>query len=182
MNEILTKGADVMSLRKILRERGAAVEKAFQDRLTPELQEVYRGIVATSWTPVEQQMAIYQAAAQTLFPGLDEPMARLGHALAQQTFTGMYRIFFRIPSISFIMQRVAMVWRSYYNLGEAMVENVQPKRVDFVVRDFPQLPYPMLEVAKGHSRCILEMTGAKMIQITLDTHDPQAWRWRLSWD
>jgi uncharacterized protein (TIGR02265 family) len=182
MSAILTKGADVMSLRKILQEQGAATEQAFLAKLTPDLREVYRGIIATSWTPVEQQMAIYQAAAHTLFPGLDEPMARLGHALAKKTFTGMYRIFFRIPSIAFIMQRVAMVWRSYYTQGEAMVENSQPKRVDFVVRDFPQLPYPMLEVAKGHCRCILEMTGAKMVQVTLETHDPQAWRWRLSWE
>lgn len=181
MNAILTKGADVIALRKLLEERGAAAEKAFASKLTPELLEVYHGIIATSWTPVEQQMAVYQAAAQVLFPGQEEPMAHLGHALARKTFSGLYRIFFRIPSVAFIMQRVAVVWRSYYNQGEALVENIRPKSVDFVVRNFPQLPQPMLEVAKGHCRCILEMTGAKMVEVELNARDPQAWRWRLSW-
>lgn len=178
----LTKGADVIALRKILAEKGEAVEQAFLQKLTPELVELYQGIMATSWTPVDKQMAIYTAAAEALFPGQPEHMANLGYALAQKTFTGIYRIFFRIPSIAFIMKRVATLWRSYYNKGDASVENVKSKSLELVVRNFPELRRKMLEVAKGHSRYIIELTGARHVHVELKDDEPEAWRWIMRWE
>ncbi len=177
-----TKGTDVLALRKMLQERGPQAEQEFLQRLNPELQNLYRSIMATTWSPVEQQTALYEAAAEVLFPGEAEPLRQLGRALAKRSFTGIYRIFLRLPTMQFIMNRTAEVWLTYYNAGEAVVENFVDRHGDFVVRRFPELPRKMREVICGHLSVILELTGAKNVRVTIVDRDPQAWRWQLTWD
>jgi uncharacterized protein (TIGR02265 family) len=176
-----TKGTDVIALRKILQERGPEFERGFQQSLNPELRELYINIMATSWTPVEKQTALYAAAAQALYPGDPEPLRQLGRAMAQRSFTGIYKIFLRLPTIQFIMSRTAEVWRTYYDAGEAAVENMANHQGEFVVRKFPELPRQMREVICGHLSVILELTGAKQSAVTLVDKDPNAWRWQIAW-
>lgn len=177
-----TKGTDIIALHALLREKGPETEKGFLDKLGPRLAAVYRGITATSWTEVEEQLAIYQVAAGVLFPNDPAGLTRLGMALAEKSFSGIYKIFFRLPSIEYIFKRTARIWSAYYDQGEASIETQAGKCVDLVVRNFPELPRAMREVANGHYTVIMNMTGAKNIRINLIDTDPNAWRWRISWD
>lgn len=177
-----TKGTDVVALREIFKAQGTAVENAFLDKLSSRHRDLYHLIVATSWSEVSDQMAIYQAAADTLFPGEANRMVRLGMLLAERSFTGIYKVFLRIPTIEFILGRAARIWNSYYDKGDATVFKVSPKCVELIVQNFPDLPRPMREVANGHYEVLLKMTGARNVRITMNEDDPNVWRWRVSWD
>ena len=176
-----TKGTDVVALKRLLARDGGKAAAEVERRLTPELGDVFHRIVATSWTPVEQQMAIYLAAAAVLFPDEGEPMEALGYTLAESAFRGAYKIFLRIPSIEFIMTRAAKVWRSYYEKGDAGIENVTNTGLDFVVRNLPELPPPMRTMAKGHIRFLTEAAGMKNVRVTLHDSDPWVFRWTIRW-
>jgi hypothetical protein len=174
-----TKGTDVMALRKLLQERGPEFEQAFVAALTPELAELYRTILHFTWTPVEKQTELYAAAAAALYPGHPEPMRELGRAMALQTFSGIYKIFLRLPTMSFIMSRTAQMWQTYYDAGEASVENFTGKTGTLLVRKFPELPRKMREVVCGHLQVLIEATGAKHVRVQLLDSDPNAWRWEI---
>jgi len=176
-----TKGTDVITLRAALASKGPEVEKIFEQKLTPALVAVYRRITTTSWTEVADQMAIYQAAADVLFAQDPERMMRLGVLLGSKAFSGIYKLFLRVPTVEYIFKRAARIWNTYYEKGDAEIEILSTKCVDFVVHNFPDLPRPMREVAKGHYMAIMEMTGAKDIQIDMFDDNPQAWRWRIRW-
>ncbi len=176
-----TKGTDVVALRKIFRERGGDVEKSFLDRLPEELQRMYKEIVHTTWSPVEKQAELYAHAAEALFPGNPDGLRLLGQEMARRSYSGVYRIFLRLPTVDFIINRVAQVWGTYYDQGEACIEDFQGQGGVFVVRNFPELPRKMREVICGHLTVILEATGAHQISVTLQDQDPKAWRWRISW-
>ncbi len=177
-----TKGTDIVALRRYFRELGPESEKRFYQTLSPEVQNLYDTILATSWTEVEKQMAIYQAAADFLFPGDTVPMTSLGKLLAKRSFSGVYRFFLRVPSIQFIFKRAANIWRAYYNTGNAAVKEISPRTIELVVNNFPDMPRPMREMAMGHYRVILETAGAKNIRMDMLDNNPQAWRWRVSWE
>lgn len=174
-----TKGTDMVALRKIICEFNQ--ESILFEKLSVELQKTYKAIIATTWTPIDIQMEIYQNAAAVLFPNSQNAMEDLGSALARKTFSGIYKVFLRIPTLEFIMNRVAMVWKSYYTKGEAVIENCQNEQVDFVVRNFAELPLPMCYVASGHCRSIVEMTGRKNVKVVLKKNNPESWRWVITW-
>jgi Protein of unknown function (DUF2378) len=172
-----TKGTDIGGLKKVLQDRG--MEASFLSKLTPELAKLYRDILPFSWTPVERQTEIYVAAAATLFPEKSEPMRELGRALAQHTYSGIYKIFLRIPSTEFVMSRTAQLWQTYYDSGEAVVENFTGHHGTLVVRKFPELPRKMREVICGHLEVLVEATGSKRVTVQLQDQDPNAWRWEI---
>jgi hypothetical protein len=174
-----TKGTDVMALRKLLQARGPEFEQTFKAALTPELAELYRTILHFTWTPVEAQTALYAAAAAALFPGHPEPMRELGRAMARLTFSGIYKVFLRLPTLAFVMSRTAQMWRTYYDAGEASVEDFTGRSGSLVVRRFPELPRQMREVVCGHLQVLVEATGAKQVRVLLHDQDPEAWRWEI---
>jgi len=177
-----TKGTDVMALRGLVQEKGPAAENALSELLGPRLEKIYKHILATSWTEIDDQAAIYQAAAQVLFPGCDDCLTKLGAALAEKSYSGIYKIFFRLPTVEYIFSRGALIWNTYYERGEASIEPISEKCFEMVVRNFPELPRSMREVAIGHYTVILKLTGAKNIRIDMNESDPLAWRWRASWE
>jgi hypothetical protein len=102
--------------------------------------------------------------------------------MAELSYSGIYKIFLRIPTIEFIFKRAARIWKTYFEKGDASIETVSAKCVDLVVANFPELPKPMRELANGHYLVLLQATGAKHIRIEMLDQDPNAWRWRVSWD
>ena len=66
--------------------------------------------------------------------------------------------------------------------GEASIEHFTGHSGEMVVRGFPELPGGMRKVISGHVARILELTGAKEVQIVLVEDDPDAWRWKISWN
>jgi hypothetical protein len=176
-----TKGTDVIALKGIMRARGNAIEQQFIGKLTPALREVYSGILATSWQEVADQASIYRAAAETLFPSSKEKLVELGRLLASQSYKGVYKLFLRLPSTQYIFERVARIWSSYFERGEASIETNGDKSVDVVVRDFEDLPHELMEAASGHYCVLLEATGCKNVSVQIIDSDPHAWRLHVTW-
>ncbi len=177
----MVKGTDFGSLRKLLRRRGSGAESAFVAALPGEQADMYRRVRDFDFIPVKDHARFIVAAAEILFPGQQNNQELLGRALAEVTFSGVYRIFLRIPSVSYIIGRAAAVWGTYYDTGEAAVENIKPAAADLVVRGFPELPAPLRRTTTGHVEVLLERTGAKDARIRREDKDPNAWRWITTW-
>ena len=178
----MTKGTDVMALRPLIAARGAEVERCYIESLTPAARTLFAEVMAFSWSPVEVQAEVYLKAAKLLFPDAAEPMFELGRALARKTYSGIYKVFLRVPTIPYILGRASSMWKTFFDTGEASIERVEAKSVELVVRGYPDYPQPMREMAKGHMTVLLEMTRARNPLVRHIATDPQAWRWRASWD
>jgi uncharacterized protein (TIGR02265 family) len=178
----MVKCSDVVALRKLFKDEGKETEDRFLSKLPPNLIDMYQKVMATDWVAIPDQMKIYQAAAETVFPDSDNNMRDLGKALAERTYTGVYRVFLRIPTVPFVANRAAQIWRTFYDTGNMRVENQTGKSLDLVLADFPELPKPMRAMAGGHMTLLLEMTGAKDISIQQIDADCTAWRWHVEWN
>jgi hypothetical protein len=176
------KNTDIAGLRDILRGHGAAAEAAVMARLSPASRQLFESALAFQWSPLERQMEIFEAAGELLFPGSEDRAFRLGRLLAERAYGGVYKAFLRIPSVRFVMGRAAQVWSSYYDGGEAVVENVGENGCELVVRGFPDFPATMREQLRGHVSILLERTGVKRYSVTHLDADREAWRWVITWE
>ena len=175
------KGTDVASLRNYIKGKGPEAERELLDRLPVALRRVYLETSPLTWNPVEEQGELYEVAASYLFPDQAEPIVEMHKVLARMSYSGIYRVFVRIPTVDFIAKRAASVWRSYYDSGEASTENATGTSLDFVVRHFPGLPRALREATTGHLAALLELTRAKSPAIAPPPHDPEAWVWHITW-
>jgi hypothetical protein len=175
------KATDFDSLRKLLKKMGSARETEFVQSLSPEHAELYSKAIIFDWLSVEEHARFLSAAAESLYPDSPRQLEQLGRDLADRTFSGVYRVFLRIPTVVYLIKRAAAVWETYYDTGEATVENIQNGSADLVVSGFPDLPEALRRTTTGHVQVLLEMTGARDVRVEHHDNDPQAWRWVASW-
>lgn len=176
-----TKGTDVVGLRKIFAEAGPEMEQKLLEKLTPEQRHLYENAVSTTLSPVGLQTDLYERAAEVLFGQDSNRMVRLGKTMANRSYSTVYKLFFRIPKVEFLISRVATMWLTYYDTGEAEIKKFTGKSGSLVVRHFPSLPRKLREVIAGHLTVILELTGAKVVHVLVCDDDPEAWEWKLTW-
>ncbi len=175
------KGTNIVTLRKLFQEKGETWEQPFLSKLTPELERIYKTAFATTMTPVEKQTQLYVAAAETLFPRDADPLYQLGLELANRSYTGIYRLFLKIPTPSYVISKAAAIWGTYYDQGSGALENIKKNGVDFILKDIPELPLPALHYIAGHAVQLLQMAGAKNVTVEIDSSQSNCWRWKLAW-
>ncbi len=175
------KGSDIVTLKKLFSKNGGDAEKKFLSCLLEDDSNSYKQIVATSWTDINVQARIYEAAAKALFPGEQNPVVKLHQKLAEQSYSGIYSVFLAIPKPSYVFKRAASVWSTYYDTGVASIENITDSSMDFVVRDFPDLPQAMRDATTGHITVLLGKTGLKNLEVKHDGSNPQKWSWHTQW-
>ena len=175
------KGTDVVLLRNVVKEKGPRIEGELLSKLTPELKKLYLETVATSWNPLDAQARLYETAAQVLFPSEPNAVVKVHRELAKLSYTGVYRVFMRVPTILFVAKRAASVWRSYYDKGDASVQNEQSSELDFQVADFRELNKTLRDATTGHLSTIMEMTGRPAVKVALSEAHENPWVWHISW-
>jgi len=175
------KGTDIVMLRTIVREKGKKIEEELLAKLSPKAKDAYLRSMTISWLPVDIHSDIYQTAAHVLYPNKGNSAFELGLEIARQTYTGLYKIFLSIPSLQFIIKRAASLWKTYYNVGKASVENITSSALDFVVTEFPNWPLVMRDATNAHIAYLAQTAGKKGVHISRDDSNHDKWVWHISW-
>jgi hypothetical protein len=176
------KGSGITNLRIIFKEREEFLEQKFLIRLPDKLALQYRGTLPSNWINVETSALIYHVAAPILFPNDPYPIRKLGQAIAKKVYSGVYKLFVRIPSRAFIVKRAAQIWTTHFDTGKGTMLDIKSNSMDFVISDFPEMPVELRELSCGHLAILLNYTGAKNIQVDLNEEDPNAWLFKLTWE
>ncbi|NLZ44725.1 MAG: DUF2378 family protein [Clostridia bacterium] len=180
MNKV--KAVNSVTLKKWLEEKEPHFAEELAASLSPETRQIYQSLLAVQWLTTDAEKEILQNGARLLFPGDPEAMERLGHFLAHQTMTGIYRLFLTIPSIHFVLRRVASMWSTFYQSGVASLKEVSPRRICLVVKDFAEMEPYQQKMTTGYIQAITELTGIKKAQVSFNGQDPQAWEWQITWE
>ncbi len=179
----LYKGAAIDYVRRALRARGEAVESAFLERLSPEVVETYQSCLAISWVSIRHADPILGIASEILYPNDPEGIIRLGRDLATDNLNGIYRVLLRFTTVPFVMKQSARLWGTYHRKGEPRIaKDPEANRGTFMVEGYPEFPLYLRDSAYGFMWRTLQLTGARNIQGTADSSDPDCWRWEFVWE
>ena len=174
------KGTPLVHIRQWLRAAPDKAEQRVLDALTPEDRAAYQSVVATAWVPVDVATRIYVAAAPVMHPGEPTPLRTLGRALATEMLGGVFRFLVRLVSVESLMDRTAVLWRNFHDLGTARTVRLADNRVILEVVDHPLLPDRMQEVISGWIAQAVELTGAKNVLVAREGN-ASCWKWVISW-
>ena len=78
--------------------------------LSPELKEFYEKITYTKWNSFDKIMEIYEAAPRILFPDDPHQLFKLGKVIAERSYSTIYRIFLRLPTVNYVMKSSANIF------------------------------------------------------------------------
>lgn len=175
------KGMPLVIVRQWLRSKEANVERTFLELLTPEEQQRYASVVATSWVPVEFATKVFVSAAPLLFASDVRPVRRLGQELAKENFKGVFRYVLRAVSAETLIDKTAMLWRAFHDTGHASSQREGSHQVRFVVTGYPDLPERMRESVVGWLLEAVEMTGVTNVRVIKTDDNKEAWGWVVNW-
>jgi uncharacterized protein (TIGR02265 family) len=175
------KATDIVTLKKVLRSRTDDSEQRLLSKLSPNLCDLYQNSLAFAWNEIDQQTQLYHQAAHLLFPAHPHALHQLGRTIAQQVYTGIYRVLLRIPSTEFLIGQGERVWRTYFDEGKFGIKRLGPQKLEVIISDFPDLPKDLRDYIAGHIQALLELAGAKGISVMAEAQSSQPWCWQVSW-
>lgn len=150
--------------------------------LKPEIFKTFQTALSVNWIPIEVESEIIQVAAGLFFPKDQRPIFKLGHTVAGKQFTGIYKFFLRIPSVSFIIKNISATFNTMNDKGAARVDELTSKGGTLVISGLPEMSAVQREYICGVVTCILELTGVKNIKVDKTDTNPNEWKWKISWD
>jgi hypothetical protein len=117
------KGSALRARLRYVAERGGSDGEArLKERLSPALRELCaRGILANGWYPFAAFVELNSAIDAQLGRGDLALCYELGRYACDVNLTTLYRIFFRVGSVPFIIRRAAAAWRVNYDEGAMSV-------------------------------------------------------------
>lgn len=176
------KATDIVIIREMLKEKGAENINALAPALRPEIFQIFKSTLSVNWVPLEMEAEILQGASKLFFPNDPRPLFKLGYKVAGKQFTGIYKIFLRIPSVSFVIKNVSATWNTMNDKGSVRVDGLTSNGGMFVISDLPELSAVQREYICGVISCILELTGVKNVKVDKLENNPSEWKWKISWN
>lgn len=180
MNKV--KATNSLTLKKILAKQHPDLEKKLHTGLSTEVQSIYDYATVSTWITDAQEKEILERGAGLLFPDHSQAMVDLGRQLALETMGGLYRVFLRIPSVSFIIKRTANLWRLFNASGNAQAEESGPGVAAIIITEATHLQKYQCDLVTGYIRAVLELTQAKNVSVIFAGGNPEAWRWDITWN
>ena len=176
------KGTNIMHIRKRLQEAGQAKEDLYCSKLSKGDLTIYKQAVAAGWYPMDVVVRIFTEAAKILYAKQAKPFYALGYDQALDNLSGLYRTVLSGISPDSAVEQSARLWRTHFNSGEASWSSVQTevpsqRKVTFIVKNYPQLPAPFLDIVEGYIHGIVAFTHAQFLGSKIESNNPQEWRW-----
>jgi hypothetical protein len=160
------KGTAVDASLRYVRERfGEAALASVLDALSePDRAAIGRGVLASSWYPMDALLAFMTEAERQLGPRESDLARRMGRASSEYSLKGIYKIFFKVGSPEFIIARAAPVFSSYYDTGEMKVTESVHGRASMELVGFTGA-LQFCERVHGWMERTLELSGARGVRL-----------------
>lgn len=151
----------------------------------PELGEILEnGAVMARWYPFEQFVEINQAIDRTFGKGdlaLVKPLGRHG---ADANLTTIYRLFFKVGTVKWIMARAARLWGMHYDSGQLIVQQSPGKEVELRIDGFATPHRVHCLAVQGWAERSVELSGAHDVvldELACRASGDETCRFRITW-
>ncbi len=164
------KGTLVKSIQDFVKKRYPDQYKVWLKELPEASQNIMiESIYANAWYSMKDAAVIPTTIIAKLFydNNIEKAAFDAGKFSAEVGLKGVYKIFIRIASPNFIIQRAGRVFATYYSSSEIVVKNSVDKRLILNITKFPE-PEKLIEYRiAGWCEKALELTNCKDIKTNI---------------
>jgi len=161
------KGPAVKSIPEFVKKNFPNRFKEWLDSLTPESKKIMANpIFSTSWYPMEVAAVEPTEKMGLLFyKSKIEAAVESGKYSAESTLKGVYRIFVKASSPTYIINRASKVFTTYYRPSNMKVVDTSDKTVLVHITQF-ESPNSIVEFRiAGWMERALELSGCKDVKV-----------------
>ncbi|HEY4238783.1 MAG TPA: hypothetical protein VGM88_03175 [Kofleriaceae bacterium] len=141
------------------------------ERLLAQSSPELRGMIETKvklpqWYPLEQFIELNVAIDRLFGKGDLGLIKELGRHGADANLTTIYRLFFKLGTIHWILGRAVRLWSAHYDSGSLDVMTRGPNGAVLRIRGFAT-PHPVHCLAvRGWCERSIELSGGKQVRVT----------------
>ncbi len=119
------------------------------------------GALRSSWYPLDLLVDLSRTIDKVCGHGDGKLYRTMAGQVAEDDLSTVYKVFFKLASPGFIIEKAAQVWRQYYDSGEMVVLERQPGHAIMELRDFDSPNAVHCEMAAGWMERSIAMSGGK---------------------
>ncbi|NOZ46715.1 MAG: hypothetical protein GXO79_08015 [Chlorobi bacterium] len=163
------KGSAVKSIKDFVEKKYPNDFNNWLNSLPDESRAILNSpIYATSWYPMEvAAVTPTRKLGEMFFKDVKKGAWETGRFSAEMALRGVYKIFVKATSPSYIIKRASKIFVTYYSPTELMVANSDSKSVVLHITKFP-VPNKTIEYRiAGWMEKALELSGCKNIKIRI---------------
>jgi len=162
------KGTAVIASVAYLRERlGEEEYLRVLSGLPPETRDALSGtLLPSGWYEFSHVLELMKGAEANLPRGARSLAWEMGRYSAESGLSTVYKIFFRVADVSFILKKTAQVFSTYYDRGRMETASITGKSCAVLLREFDQPSAYFCDRLLGWMERTVEMTGAKNVRMT----------------
>lgn len=136
-------------------------------RLLPTLRPETRHVIAAkldprSWQPFDAFVDLNVRADALFGKGDNRLCFEMGAYGADRSMTTLYRVFFQLGSVAFIMQKAAALWSEHYDSGQLTSQADSPKQLSLKIESFTSPHCSHCFSVMGWAARSAELTGASV--------------------
>ncbi|MEM3341800.1 MAG: heme NO-binding domain-containing protein [Thermoplasmata archaeon] len=187
VDTVKVKGSAVKSIHEfILKEYSEEIWKKIIALLDKESEQMFKGsILATQWYPVSNYVKLLEIADRELSQGNGYFIEKSGRYSADYGMNTFYKVFFKVGSVFFILDRAASVWEKYYSHGRMLVVERTEKSALLELKEFPYESETFCKRITAYMGRLLELTGVKKPEfkhISCVNNNNPSCTWRATWE
>ncbi len=156
------KGLVVVNARAFAESRRVGAWADVRGRLPDEDRATLDGVISAGWYPIELYDRVHVALADELGEG---SMRDLGRYSAEGDLKTVHRLFLRMASPTFLVQRYGEYWRRYQTTGAWNIEGTPPWRVRARLDDWESRVEPTRVRLVAYIERMLELIGFESVVV-----------------
>ena len=134
--------------------------------VSPALASVLEhGAVMATWYPLSMFIELNVAIDKAFGKGDQALIKKLGRHGADANLTTIYRLFFKVGTVKWIMARAARLWGMHYDSGRMQVQQFPGKEVELQIVDYAAPHRVHCLAVQGWVERSIELSGAKEVVV-----------------
>jgi hypothetical protein len=166
MAEAQTKGVNFVNARAFVDgrdgERGWTI---VLDKLEDEDRRTLESVVAVGWYSLSLYARLIRTIDQMHGAGDLSLLARLGRFEAERDLTTLHRIFFRLASPAFLLEKTASYWGRFHDTGRWTIERPSSTEAVGHLDGWGHVDEALCRELVGYLERAFELTGARRVHM-----------------
>ncbi len=182
------KGTGVKSVDEFVKNKFSDNYQEWLSLLPEASKIIYTNpIYVTNWYSIQDAIVTPVQLISSLFydNNVEKAAIESGRHSAEMALNGIYKIFIKVASPNFIINRTSIIAASYFSSCEIIVIESFTKSARFQIIKFPGIDKIVELRIKGWVEKALEMTGAKKVNININkslTRNDECSEFSVSWE
>ena len=159
----------------------ARLESASSPGLAKILQD---GAVMSSWYPFELFVELNERIDTTFGQGDYALVKDLGRHGADANLTTIYRLFYKVGTVKWILARAARLWGLHYDSGHMLVTQSPGNEIELRIEDFDSPHRVHCLAVEGWAERSVELSGGHdvvLTELTCRASGDDTCRFRITW-